>query len=90
MFGVSTVLLYSFHFYVLLTVSIFFFSEIGGMMPSFNTLGFVLLFFNHASIPFFDNRVSSSDQCLFGIIQIPNFFFQSFHLDYQIPYAVGQ
>ena len=43
-------------------------------MDSFTTLGFVFLFFNHVIIPFFDNRVGSSDQCLFGIIQIPTFF----------------
>ena len=43
-------------------------------MAYFATLGFFSFFFNHVSIPFLDNRVSSSDQCLFGIIQIPTFF----------------
>ena len=38
-------------------------------------ISFLFTFFvNHVSIPFFDNRVSSSDQCMFGIIQIPTFF----------------
>ena len=40
--GVSTVLLDSCDFYFLLTVSIFFF-EIGGVMASFTTLGFVIM-----------------------------------------------
>ena len=75
---VSTVILNAFDFSVLLTVSIFFFYEIGEVMASFTILGFVSPFFNHVSIPFFDNRVSSSDQCLFGIIQIPTCFSNPF------------
>ena len=42
--GVSSVLLDACDFSVLLTVSIFFFYEIGGVMASSTTLGFVLLF----------------------------------------------
>ena len=75
---VSTVILNAFDFSVLLTLSIFFFYEIGEVMASFTILGFVSPFFNRVSITFFDNRVSSSDQCLFGIIQIPTCFSNPF------------
>ena len=64
---VSTILLDARDFSVLLTMSIFFFA-IGGVMAYFTTLGFVLLFFYHVSIPLFENCVSSIDQCLFGFI----------------------
>ena len=40
-----------------------------------STIFYLFTFFvKYVSIPFFDNRVSSSDQCLSGIIQIPSFF----------------
>ena len=70
MLDVSTVLLDACHLSVLLTVSILFFA-MGGVMDSFTTLDF----FFHVSIPFFDNRVGSSDQCLFGFIQTPTCFY---------------
>ena len=41
----ATVLLDAFNLSVLLTVLIFFFSEIGGVMDFFTTLGFVFPFF---------------------------------------------
>ena len=72
--GVSTVLFDACNFSVLLTVSILFFAEIGGLVDYLTTLGF-FFFFNHVSIPFFYNRVSSSDQWFFGIVQIPTVFF---------------
>ena len=74
LFGGYTVLLDDYDFSVLLTVSIFFVAEIRGVMDYFTTLGFFPFFVYHVSITFFGNRISSSDQCLFGFIQIPNFF----------------
>ena len=54
---------------VLLNVSIFFFCNE-------RSDGFLhhIRFCSHVSIPFFDNRVSSSDQWLLGFIQTPNWF----------------
>ena len=72
--GVSTILLDASDLSVLLTISIFFFAGIGGVMDYFTTLGSVLLFFNHVSISLFENCVSSSDQWLFGIIKISTCF----------------
>ena len=46
----ATVLLDACDFSFLLTVSIFFFSEIGGVMASFATLGLVLLFLSTMSV----------------------------------------
>ena len=45
------------------------------VVASFTTLGFFPFFVNHVSIPLFDNHISSNDQCLFGIIQIPTCFY---------------
>ena len=72
--GAYTVLLDACYFSVFFTVSILFFSEIGGVMDSLTTLGFVPFFYYHFSIPFFDSCVSTIDQCLFGFIQIPTCF----------------
>ena len=58
----STFLFDACYFSVLMTVSIFFF-EMGVVVDSFTAL-----YFSHFSIPFFDNCVGSSDQCLFGFI----------------------
>ena len=48
--GISTVLLDACDFSVLLTASIFCFSEIRGVMASFTTLGFVLIFLSTVSV----------------------------------------
>ena len=65
--GVSTVLLDAYGFSFLLTVSIVFIRSSGGFLHH-------IRFCSHDSITFFEDHVSSSDQCLFGFIQIPTFF----------------
>ena len=77
--GVFTVLLDACDFSVLLTTSIIFFSEIGGVKAFFTTLSIFHLFLNHVSILFLDKHVSSSDQCLFRIFQIPTCFYDYFN-----------
>ena len=74
MMGVSTFLLDACNFSVLLTVSIFLFA-MAGVIASFATLGS----FSHVSIPLFDNRAGSSNQCLFGFIQIPTCFYRRYN-----------
>ena len=72
--GVSTFLLDSCDFSVLFTVSILFLwnRRSGGFL---HHIRFCFPFFvNRISSSFFDNRVNSSDQWLFGIIQIPTCF----------------
>ena len=75
----STVLLDACYFSVLLIVSILFLAEIVGVMVSFTTWFWFPFFVYHVSIPFSDICVSSKDQCIFGIIQIPTCFSNLFN-----------
>ena len=73
-------------FYWIIVISLFcwlcqssFSAEIGEVIDFPTTLGFFTFFFNCVSSPFIYNRVNTSDQRLFDIIQIPTCFSNLFN-----------